>query len=637
LLPVFLALAYLTGHPQEWFLLVLACSAWSVFDAARAWRRDGLARALATPLVWAAVLGFSLALAALELIPQLSVTPWMLRGHLPQGGPALPQRYHLQGINAFQLLSPGALGGPADYFGNDNYWETVLSIGLIPLVLLIAAVRWHPDRRSVRGWLALVLLAVWCAGGRHLGLYPLLYYLVPGMSWFRVPARSLFLANLGAAVLVGLGAETLWARMTPQSGRRFARSVLALLLVVIAGLFVLAQAGESSGPGRTAEAARRVLGDGCLRLALCGIALVVALDYVPNRLRSARLASALLGFLAMCELTWHGHSLLEVAPFARFGGNDPVGDALGRLGDRSPGSGPFRIKARDSFYGDLPAVRAGIEKTNVNDVFQLEHAARLYETLYPVASWRRRMREAPMDEAVEDYRRQVRQAVFDRMNVAFVVSDRFEADPGWPIVAQGDWRGTHFVIQRNPAFLPRAYVVPRAALAPPGRRAIPDDLRDVDPREAVLMGADPLRSLPFGERQRFTTAAWTSFDPDHPVVQVTTTAPGLLVIADTWMPGWTARVDGAPAPCYRGNHAQRVIPLPAPGAHTITLDYRPPGLALGCAITSVAAIAWVVAGSLVLWLPVRAKPTRARRRPHAEQALWHRARIRAGRPPRRLV
>jgi hypothetical protein len=33
-------------------------------------------------------------------------------------------------VNVFQLLSPFALGGPAAFLGHDNYWETVLSIGL---------------------------------------------------------------------------------------------------------------------------------------------------------------------------------------------------------------------------------------------------------------------------------------------------------------------------------------------------------------------------------------------------------------------------------------------------------------------------------------------------------------------------
>jgi uncharacterized membrane protein YfhO len=73
---------------------------------------------------------------------------------------------------------------------------------------------------------------------------------------------------------------------------------------------------------------------------------------------------------------------------------------------------------------------------------------------------------------------------------------------------------------------------------------------------------------------------------------VFTEAPGLLVMADTWLPGWSAQVDGRPAPIFRGNHAQRVIPLEQSGRHTIILRYSPPGLALGCALTAISALAW---------------------------------------------
>ena len=92
---------------------------------------------------------------------------------------------------------------------------------------------------------------------------------------------------------------------------------------------------------------------------------------------------ALIGLLALCELGWHGHSLLQVAPAEQFVGVDPVSEALQRLEADSQSGGPLRIKARDNFYGDLPAVCHGIEKTNVNDVFQIDHAARLYESSIP--------------------------------------------------------------------------------------------------------------------------------------------------------------------------------------------------------------------------------------------------------------
>ena len=135
----------------------------------------------------------------------------------------------------------------------------------------------------------------------------------------------------------------------------------------------------------------------------------------------------------MLELGWHGFSLLQVAAPEQFLGNDPIGSELVRLEQGAHQSGRFRIKARDAFYGDLSAAVLGIEKTNITDVFQLGHAARLYETLYPVASFQRRRREDLMQAPVDDFNKEVRQAIFDRLSVRYLVSNRFEADPGWPI------------------------------------------------------------------------------------------------------------------------------------------------------------------------------------------------------------
>jgi hypothetical protein len=296
--------------------------------------------------------------------------------------------------------------------------------------------------------------------------------------------------------------------------------------------------------------------------------------------------------LALCELGWYGNSLLQVAPPELFAGDDPISAALERLEPDSAGGRPARIKARDNFYGDLRAVAHGIEKTNVNDVFQIDHAARLYKQLYPVASRRRQKRDDLMNEAVEDFNREVRQAVFNRMSVSHVVSDRFEPDPGWAVVARGSWNGSEFVIQSNPGRLPRAYVVPRALEARSDGRFDVGQFRLVDPRLWVLMDVDPLGDVVPGPRQPFTPAHWASYDPDRPVLRVATTAPGLLVVADTWMPGWSAFVDGISAPVLRGNHSQRVIPLFSPGQHTIALYYTPPGFVLGCAVTAVSAVVW---------------------------------------------
>jgi hypothetical protein len=602
LLPIILALTYLTGHPQEWLLLFLALSVWNLSDVLAGWRDHGPRRAFANFLAWTGVAAWSIGLAALDVLPQLAVRPWLLGSHGPQVGLTIPRRYHLNRLSPFQLLSPDALGGPSGFFGDDNYWETLLAIGLAPLLLVMLAVRLHPARKLVRGWLLLAGLAVWFACGRRLAFFAIVYALVPGMSWFRVPSRSLFLANLAASVLVGLGLEALEIRMANvHAWRRFAVRCAGIMAIVLLGLFWMSHGRQSDAGARTAQAAGTILSDGCFWFTLCGIGgLLVAGCLVPA-MRNPRLASVLFGLLAIAELGWQGYAHVPIAPAEQFLGVAPIGETLARLQQGRPRSGPVRIKARDLFYGDLAAVCGGVEKTNINDVFQLDKPARLYETLYSIAAWPRRRRDQPMNEAVDDYHRQIRQRVFDRMSVSFLVSDRVELDPAWPVVSAGDRHGARFVIARNPTALPRAYVVPSAAVVPDDDTSSLDHFRTHDPRTSVVMSDDPLRGLPPGPRQPFTPAGWTSTDPDHPTLEVNTEAPGLLVVTDSWLPGWTARVDGVLTPVYRGNHAQRVIPIFRPGRHSVALDYLPPGFALGCTITALSTLGWLLVCGSTGW------------------------------------
>ena len=86
------------------------------------------------------MLGVALGLAAIELIPAGSVLPWLSRSPTLSRG-MVPRNYQLHPVNLLQLFSPRALGGPADFDGVDNYWESVFSFGLVPLVLVGVAVR----------------------------------------------------------------------------------------------------------------------------------------------------------------------------------------------------------------------------------------------------------------------------------------------------------------------------------------------------------------------------------------------------------------------------------------------------------------------------------------------------------------
>jgi uncharacterized membrane protein YfhO len=84
--------------------------------------------------------------------------------------------------------------------------------------------------------------------------------------------------------------------------------------------------------------------------------------------------------------------------------------------------------------------------------------------------------------------------------------------------------------------------------------------------------------------------------PNRVTVDATVGAPGLLVLADTWFPGWQATVDGEPAELLRANHAFRAILIEA-GEHTVEMAYRPLSALVGGAI-SLAALLLTAIGLL---------------------------------------
>jgi hypothetical protein len=55
-------------------------------------------------------------------------------------------------------------------------------------------------------------------------------------------------------------------------------------------------------------------------------------------------------------------------------------------------------------------------------------------------------------------------------------------------------------------------------------------------------------------------------------VEISQQGPGLLVLNESWSPGWEARVDGIPVPVIRVNHNFQAVELTG-GARSVTITY----------------------------------------------------------------
>ncbi|MBV8488040.1 MAG: YfhO family protein, partial [Planctomycetaceae bacterium] len=137
------------------------------------------------------------------------------------------------------------------------------------------------------------------------------------------------------------------------------------------------------------------------------------------------------------------------------------------------------------------------------------------------------------------------------------------------------------IVWENQDALPRGFVVGGAHVLRPGETE-QDALDQLDPRMEVLLDRD---DLPAGPRQTYTPARRVEDTPNRVALEVETSAPGYLVLADTWYPGWTATVDGWTLPVLRANIAFRAVALPEPGKHRVVFRYYPVGLNAGLALS----------------------------------------------------
>ena len=131
----------------------------------------------------------------------------------------------------------------------------------------------------------------------------------------------------------------------------------------------------------------------------------------------------------------------------------------------------------------------------------------------------------------------------------------------------------------------RAWVVYGASVAASEQAAL-DRLLSLsfDPRREVILEA-PLASVGSAPANDPSTPARVQVvSPTHVEVEAELPRPGMLVLSESWFPGWVASVDGAPAEILRADYVLRGVALAA-GSHRVRFEYRPVSVRIGAGLT----------------------------------------------------
>jgi hypothetical protein len=150
-----------------------------------------------------------------------------------------------------------------------------------------------------------------------------------------------------------------------------------------------------------------------------------------------------------------------------------------------------------------------------------------------------------------------------------------------------------WTLVRSEGVRPRAFVAPRWRWAAPSAAvaATVDPARGGDAGLVVLSGDGGDGSPPDRGSLPLEPCSIEDYRPERVALSCTSAAGGHAVLVEENAPGWTATVDGVPAPVLTADVLLRAVRV-GPGRHDVVFAYRTPLLRAGVAVSIVAWLAW---------------------------------------------
>ena len=436
----------------------------------------------------------------------------------------------------------------ADWGG---FHEWAVYVGILPLLLAAAGCQRREAGCGRQNWLpAFLLLALVLAALFSLGtngpLFPLLFRLVPGLSFLRVPPRAWFIVAFAVACLCAFGVEAMMRQVSKPRGWVTLTGVALAAFALMFGLggFLLLR-----GSSQVASARASMLHMGLAAPAAVAVMLLRA----QGRIGARGFAVLSAGVIAatLLPVDW---SFYRVVPEAQaFADHADVAAWLSKQ------PGPFRVYSPSYSLPQHVAQRAGLELADGVDPLQLASYARLmqaatgarasgYSVTIPAFP-----RESNVATALRDVAPDAR--LLGKLNVRYVAAE-------FPMTVEGLVERAHIgstFVYENQLAIPRASVGEMAA------RII-------------------------------------SLAPDRVVVEVD--GPGVLTLSQAYYPGWRATVDGRPA-VISAVDSLTSVSLDA-GHHAVEFVFDPWTVKAGVSVSAVGWASWLV-GWLVSWLRGRWK------------------------------
>jgi len=571
------AFMILGGHPPTVIHISIVLFVYFIFRCMA--NRDGQEFRRLTLLIASVTLG--LFLAAPQILPFLEY----YRQSSAAESSALTARWssHLTFTSLIHFLLPNVLGNPARGFEDlpkllgwhevDNFNERTGYVGIVPLFMATSAIllrrcKFTKFFFSLAIGSMLVIYGVWPL--------PIVLRALPILRDVN-QARLLLIVGFSMAILAALGWDEFFDRM--RASRRTLTATIGFCIPVSIAILCF---WIITGPKiHTLDSAQRDFFDGQLLILAAGMAVVFLLALWPSHWKAEIIMVVCLAWTA-ADLLCFGMGYNPALPRNLYYPRTPAIDWLGR--DHSL----FRVFGEGAALPANSAEVFGLSDARGCDFMTVRH----YEELIKGTAGEFFFYRSPS----------VLPKTLPLLNVKYLLFTHVvPLDPAlYELVYSKE-----VFIYRDKECLDRAILVFNYQVEPNQATALAKvSSPEFKPREVLLLDQEPPSAKSLIARQDGETTAASSvrilsYEPDAITMDASLPRPGFLLLLDTYFPGWTATVNGKPAPVLRADYNFRAISLPA-GKSSVSFTYRPASFRLGLWLCGLGILA-VVALCFLPW------------------------------------
>ncbi len=558
LLAMVFAFQLLAGHAQlTWYSVILA-SAWVVV---RLVGQERIRVVVSRLGLYTAGLIIAVMMALPQLLPTFEYLQQSQRSSAVNFDFAMT--YSLWPWRLLGFLLPDLFGNPGsgNYWGYGAYWEDAVYIGIVPFLLAASTLVWIPQQRSrienmgqartiVFLW-SLIFLSVLLALGKNTPLFPWLYEHIPTFDMFQAPARYLFWTTFGLACLAGIAADR-WKRPIGKSRKNYTRLMVASLAIMLgsAGAGLLLPQIESSF-------IRAFILLAVFLFCTAILALKTPLD-MDSPAQSRRLwVAAVLGMVVvdLWLASANANPVIEASFYKVSTEGFHVPETRTFIANQDEYNLKFeRYLSMMDFhaFADWQEMRA-VPLPNLNLLDNIAMTNN-FDPLLPgwFVQWMTLIGDLPAME---------QSAILTTMGVESIIRVEKDETHWWVEHIQPGKRITWKSCENRVSSLQEAL---QAMIVQAGGQNAFSECIIVESNQPCADEAQPAN----------TELKFIVDRADLMVIDIKTNASGWMRIADSWYPGWKAKLDGKEVPIQRADAVVKSVCIPA-GEHQLTLSYLP--------------------------------------------------------------